>query len=165
MLAKLSTSPSATNLIGDPGFEDGDLNDNYDSNFVFNNTFSTTFVGLTQPGDNSPNAARLYVSTTGGRTTPAGISQLVVVTPGATYAFSYDLAISIAQPAEDSECDFTVAVDQLVIQTIPLLAVQDYVRYSTSFVAVNSTPNLYLTLTCTGGTGEVEIDNLFLIAT
>lgn len=133
-----------------------------------NDTAISGFAGLTQPGDNSANAARIYAASNAPRRfASALIMQTIPVITGTTYTISYDIAVTIAQPDGDGvyNCYFRGAVGAVVTQNLALSAIQGYQTFTTTFVADGSGNMIYLQTACNGvGTGEVEIDNASVVA-
>lgn len=83
------------------------------------------------------------------------------------YTLSYDIAVTIAQSDGDGvyNCYFRGAVGAVVTQNLALSATQGYQKFTTTFVAHGSGNMIYLQTACNGvGTGEVEIDNVSVVA-
>lgn len=133
-----------------------------------NDTAVSSFAGLTQPGDNSANAARIYATSNAPRRfASALIQQTIPVITGTTYTISYGIAVTIAQPDEDEvyNCFFRSAVGGVATQNLALSATQGYQAFTTTFAADGLSNMIYLQTSCNGvGIGEVQIDNVSVVA-
>ncbi|KAI1841712.1 hypothetical protein JX265_006261 [Neoarthrinium moseri] len=156
-----SVGPIVTNLVQNPGFEDGG-GSLPPWNVASGDGDGTTFAGLTQPGSNSANAVRLLAQA--GPNFPSGASlfQTIALDAGATYNIAYDFAVSIVQESA-SNCFLSSSVGNTQLQFVRPVTSQGYTTFSTTFTYDGSGPSLRVDVVCSAQSVlEVEVDNFSL---
>ncbi|ETS81052.1 hypothetical protein PFICI_06054 [Pestalotiopsis fici W106-1] len=163
-----STTPASTNLVINGGFEAlGGSLPPWIASTTGNTTTYQEFAGLTQPGSNSANAARAYVTNTGlSQSAGAQIAQPIALVTGSTYTVSYEYSILDVQPDGNGEylCRFISYYGGTVLQNTVVSSPSGFQTYTTSFVADGLANSLTIGITCPAGLGNVAIDNVSVVA-
>ncbi|KAI1852837.1 hypothetical protein JX266_002378 [Neoarthrinium moseri] len=169
-----TSRPTYTNLVQNPGFENnGGSLSAWDTATSTNSTVGSSFAGLTQPGSNSANAARIYAAVLRGDSNQekfALIRQALPVVEYVMYNISYDMAISaVPPPGVPFACIFKSKIGGRYLDAFRPTATHGYLPFSTviPFYADNPLNRPYtieLSVTCTNdGPFEVELDNLSVV--
>ncbi|KAI1841931.1 hypothetical protein JX266_011901 [Neoarthrinium moseri] len=162
-------TPTPTNLVQNPGFENGGGSlPPWVAVATPNGTVGSNdaFSGLTQPGNGSPNAVRLNITLIdSGQQAPfASISQAVPISPNITYMIAYDLALTLAQSDGNGNygCLFSSSLGGTLFQQFFISSVSGYTTYMSTIVPSTTDPLLVQLRCFYASAAQVELDNFYV---